>query len=125
MKLSNPVAYILAIVAGAAEIIQQYAIPASSTTHSVISFALLVIVGLGVVPLSTSALRRLIPLHVAAALTAGAGVLQVLQQVNLNVSPTVHSIIALGLVLLAAVGIVPNPPTPAPVPASPERPPGR
>lgn len=124
MKLSTPVALALAVVAGALEIIQQYAITASSAAHSVTSVVLFILIGIGIVPLGGKAIGKLIPLHYAAILTAAAGVLQVIQQTSLGVSPAVHSAIAVALLIAASLGIVPTsvaavrvpPPPPAPVP---------
>lgn len=108
MKLSRPVALGLAIFAGVLEIVQQYAITASSSTHTAISFALIVLMGVGVAPLAGEAIGKLIPLHYAAMLTALAGVLQTVQQGALSVSPTVHAAVAVVLLIAAAIGIAPG-----------------
>lgn len=106
MHFSPTVALILGILGGVAEIVQEVAITMSAQAHSIIAFGIVVLLSFGVVPLSAEALRRLIPAHVAAILTAAAGILAAAQQ-TFGVSGTVHSIILFVLALFAAVGIVP------------------
>lgn len=108
MKLPLPFAVALAVIAGVLQIIQQYAITMSASAHTLIAFSLFVIVGVGIVPYTAGKIKSLIPLHVAALLTAAAGVLAGVQQLALPVSPLVHSILALVLLVLAAVGIRPT-----------------
>lgn len=108
MKLPVSVVVGLAVLAGALQIVQQYAITMSASAHTLIAFSLFVIVGVGVVPYTAGKIKSLIPLHVAALLTAAAGILAGVQQLALPVSPVVHSIIGLALLVLAAVGIRPT-----------------
>lgn len=108
MKLPKVAVFALAIAAGALQIIQQYAIPMSGSAHTVVAFGLFVLLSIGVVPLSSEALGKLIPLHVAAVLTVGVAVLQAVQQLTLNISSPLHSIISVALLMLAALGITPG-----------------
>jgi hypothetical protein len=107
MHLPPYVALILGIIGGALEIVQEVAITTSAQTHSIIAFAIVVILAFGVVPLSKETLARLIPAHIAAILTAGVGILAAASQ-TFNISGVAHSIILFVLALLAAVGIVPS-----------------
>lgn len=108
MKLPASIVAVLTVVAGVLEVVQQYAIPMSSSAHTIVAFVLFIMLGIGVVPKGANALGRLIPLHIAAILTSVAGVLATVQQLALNVPPAVHSILAIALLILAAIGIVPS-----------------
>jgi hypothetical protein len=107
MHLPAPLVVFLGILGGILEIVQQTVISMSATDHAIVAFALIVLLAIGVVPLGASALARLIPPHVAAALTAATGILVALQQ-QLAISTEWHDLISILLALLAAVGIVPS-----------------
>lgn len=108
MKLPKSVVFALAIAAGALQVIQQYAIPMSSSAHTVVAFSLIILLSIGVIPLSAQALGKLVPLHVAAGLGVAVAVLQAVQQLTLNISSPLHSVVSVGLMILAALGIAPG-----------------
>lgn len=105
--IPTQVAVGLAVLGGVLQIVQQYAITMSASAHTLIGFALFVLVGVGIVPYTAGKIKTLIPVHLAALLTALAGLLYGVQQLALPVSPVVHSIIMLVLMVLAAIGIRP------------------
>jgi hypothetical protein len=108
VKLSTTVALVLAVLAGILEIVNRAALNVSPSAHTVIGLVLMFAIGVGVIPATATAIRRLIPLHLAVALTALVGILQVLQQDQLDVSQSVHAIIAFVLFVLASIGIAPT-----------------
>jgi hypothetical protein len=105
--ISKGAALALGVVLAVLEVVQQSFISASGGVHDAISLAVVIIAGVGVAPLAPSAIKRLVPVHVAAYLTAAVGILDVVQRTQLDMTKGVHGLIGGTLVLLAAVGFAP------------------
>jgi hypothetical protein len=106
VKLPPVIVLILGVIGGGLQLIQEYAISMSAQAHSIVAFAIMVVIAMGVVPLSPAALRLLIPAQVAAVLTSVAGILVAVQQ-TFGVSHFVHGLILVVLSIIGALGIVP------------------
>lgn len=105
--LNKTEALIAGVVLAVLEAVQIAFIHLPGGVHDAISLAVIVIAGLGVAPLAPSAIKRLIPIHIAAWLTASAGILEVVQRTQFGIGETLHAILGAVIVLLATIGITP------------------
>jgi hypothetical protein len=103
--LSKPVAASLAIMLAAAQAVQINIHGLSNDVSNVIGVVIVVIGALGVGPSMGAWIKTALPVHVAAVLGSSLAVLQALQQDSLHVGPSLHTVIAIAIVLLATAGI--------------------
>jgi hypothetical protein len=104
MFFTPVVAFVLSVILGAAEAVQVN-ITMSIQAHDVLSLVIQLIVGVGVLPATRSAIAAKLPLSALTTITAVLGALQILQVSSLNVSDVVHTIIAVILVVGAGFGL--------------------
>jgi hypothetical protein len=102
--LSKPVAAALAILLAAAQAVQINVGGLSNDVSNVIGIVIVVIGALGVGPSMGAWIKTALPVHTAALFGSALAVLQALQQDSLHVGAVAHTVIAIGIVLLATAG---------------------